>query len=93
MLLNIIDRRKQPYRFKKVNAVIEPTRHDNKVKGADRAPRSPKMDNLWIGCDDQEHVSLLDAVVWASMHPDHVTLYLYDPNDGLYDKRKRKHSR
>lgn len=37
MLTNIIDHRKRPYRFKKINAVIEPTRHDNTVKDADQA--------------------------------------------------------
>lgn len=28
-ILNIVDRRKRPYRFQKINAIVEPTRHDN----------------------------------------------------------------
>lgn len=101
MLTNIIDRRKRYYRYKKVNAVIEPTRNDNSVKNADRAKRNPKMDKAWLGYDDKEHVSVLEAVVWAAAHQDEVTLYLYDKDAGCYEgggrhgravtaKRKRK---
>lgn len=89
MLTNIIDRRKHPYKFKKVNAVIEPTRHDNGVKKADRAARHPKMDMAWIGYDEKEHVSVRDAVAWAANHKDEVTLYLYDKDGGIYVVRER----
>ena len=93
MITNIIDRRKQPYRFKKVNAVIEPTRHDNRVKNADRAPADREMDAQWIGYDEQEHVTVDDAVRWAWAHNDDVTLYLYDKEAGIYDTRKRKRTK
>lgn len=87
MLTNIVDRRKRPYRFMKINAVIEPARHDNSVKDSDKAKPSRKMDKAWIGYDEKEHVSLADALMWATNHKDEVTLYLYDQNDGIYVKK------
>lgn len=93
MLTNIIDRRKRQHRFKKVNAVIEPTRHDNSVKDGDRAPRNPKQDKAWIGYDEQEHVTVADAVKWASKHKDDVTLYLYDQDSGIYPVTRRNRKR
>jgi hypothetical protein len=38
MITNIIDRRKRPYRFWKVNAIVEAAWHDNSVNDADQAP-------------------------------------------------------
>lgn len=82
MILNIIDRRKKPYRFRKVNAVIEPTRHDNRVNDSDHAPRSDAAE--WIGYADKEHVGVHEAIAWAESHKDEVTLYLYDEDGGIY---------
>lgn len=79
-ILNIIDHRKRPYRFMKINAVIEPTRHDNACKDSDHANGADK----WIGYDEQEHVSLNDAIKWAAGCPDEVTLYIYDEDSGIY---------
>lgn len=84
MIGNIIDHRKRPYRFLKINAVIEPTRHDNRVKNSDRAKANPKQDKAWIGYDEREHVSLADALQWAHNHKDTVTLYLWDADSGIY---------
>lgn len=82
MLTNIIDRRKRPYRFLKVNAIIEPTRHDHSVDDSDRIDSPPGAD--WMGYDEREHISLSDAIKWADSHADAVTLYLYDEDGGLY---------
>lgn len=79
-ILNIIDRRKRPYRFETVNAVIEPTRHDNRCKDADHA--GGKDD--WMGYDEREHISLSAAIEWAMTFPDEVTLYVYDKDGGIY---------
>lgn len=87
MLTNVIDRRTRPYRFKKINAVIEPTRHDNGCQNADIAPRDLEMDGSWMGYAQKEHVTLSDAVVWATSHKDAVTLYLYDEDGGIYPRR------
>lgn len=82
MILNIIDRRKKPYRFRKVNAVIEPTRHDNSVEDSDIALAT---ESEWIGYAEREHVGIHEAVAWADSHDDEVTLYLYDHDDGIYE--------
>lgn len=87
MLTNIIDFRKRPYRFKNINAIIEPTRHDNKVKDADHAAGS----DTWMGYDEREHISVEHAVKWAAMHSDEVTLYLYDEDDGIYVTKGEQH--
>lgn len=87
MLINIVDHRKHQYRFKKINAVIEPTRHDNRCKNADRAKANPKMDKEWMGYDEKEHVTLNEAFQWASSHSDEVTLYIYDFDGGLYPRK------
>lgn len=84
-ILNIIDHRKRPYRFLKINAVVEPTRHDNRVKDADQASGRDE----WIGYDEREHISLSDAMAWAATIPDEVTLFLYDEDGGLYAVQER----
>lgn len=84
-LLNIIDHRKRPYRFLKINAVIEPTRHDNRVKDADQADGK---DN-WLGYDEREHITLNEALSWAAGHADDVTLFIYDEDGGLYEVQSR----
>lgn len=82
-ILNVIDRRKRPYQFRKINAVIEPTRHDNSIKDADRA--SGKDD--CIGYDEREHISLTEAVEWAANATGELTLYIYDEDGGIYPSR------
>lgn len=84
-ILNIIDHRKRPYRFLKINAVIEPTRHDNRVKDADQAGG----EDAWMGYDEREHITLNDALAWAATTPDEVTLFLYDEDGGLYEVQHR----
>jgi len=37
MILNIIDNRKRPYRWKRISAIIEATWHDNSCEDADIA--------------------------------------------------------
>ncbi len=82
-ITNIIDRRKRPYRFKSINAIIEPTRHDNLVKDSDIAKPNPKLDKSWMGYDEKEHISVAAAISWASSHKDDLTLYLYDKGAGI----------
>jgi hypothetical protein len=82
-ITNVIDRRKRPYRFLKINAVIEPTRHDNRCKDADQAAG----EDQWMGYDEREHISLSEAVEWAASVPDEITLFLYDEDGGLYPSR------
>ena len=75
MITNIIDRRKFPYRWLTVDAVVEPTQHDNSIENADQAE---KKHPEWIGCGELEHATVEKAVKWAMNHSENVTLYLYD---------------
>jgi hypothetical protein len=85
-LLNIVDRRKRTYRFKKINAVIEPTRHDNRCKDSDQVDGR----DAWLGYDEREHISLADAIEWASTFPDELTLYIYDEDGGIYPDQQKE---
>lgn len=81
-IFNIIDNRKRPYRYQKVNAIIEPIWHDNSVEGADQTTH--RTGHEWIGYDEREHITMFGAIRWASSHPDEVTLYIYDEDSGIY---------
>jgi hypothetical protein len=78
-LTNIIDRRTRPYRYLNINAIIEPTWHDNACKDADYISGS----DTWIGYAERQCVALHEAIEWANGHDDSVTLFLYDEADGL----------
>ncbi len=79
MIWNIIDKRKRPYRWQKLNAVIEDTSNDNSVADTDIL----EADGTGIGYDQKRNVSLHDAVDWAESSTAKVTLYLYDKGDGF----------
>lgn len=80
MIWNIVDRRKRPQRWRKINAIIEPTWHDNSCADADEAEEMPGDDDFSI--DQREGVSLAEAITWASDAPCPVTLFIYDEGDG-----------
>ena len=74
MILNIVDRRQQPYRWRQIKAIIEPTWHDNSVRDSDQA----EVVHDVLDYDEREGISVADAVQWASALSFDVTLYLYD---------------
>jgi hypothetical protein len=78
MLCNIIDHRTRPYRWRKVNAIIEATAHDNDVADSDQA-QSAREDVIY---DQREAISLEAAVAWAAQQAGPVTLFLYDEGAG-----------
>jgi hypothetical protein len=80
VILNIIDRRKHPYRWKLITAIIEPASHDNSVADADQAS---DPDGEFSSYDQRAEISLADAVTWAQSEPFQVTLYLYDLGQGI----------
>lgn len=80
MIRNLIDRRKRPYRWKRINAIIEATEHDNTCTDADEAPESDPM--VVVDHDHREGLSIEEAVTWAHQVRCHVTLYLYDEGAG-----------
>ena len=81
MITNIIDRRRRPYRFLKVNAIVDAAWHDNSVKDADRAPL---FENDGPTYEEREHIPLSEAVNWAAAFAEAVTLFLYDEDAGIY---------
>src|SRR5260370_27487839 len=78
MIWNIIDRRERRYRWKRVNAIIEPTSHDNCCQDSDQAEEDPDAAIY----EQREGISLAKAVEWADAKPYRVTLYLYDEGSG-----------
>jgi hypothetical protein len=80
MICNIIDRRKRPYRWRAVNAVVEATEHDNSVSDADQAPEANVA--TVVDYDERLSISVQEAVLWAIEQPCDVTLYLYDLGSG-----------
>ena len=80
MILNVIDRRRRPYRWRKVNAIIESTWHDNGCADGDEAEDDGGDNDILY--DQREDISLTDAIAWANAQADGVTLYIYDVGDG-----------
>jgi hypothetical protein len=80
MIWNIIDRRSRPYRWKRVNAIIESVQHDNSVVDADQAPDVGPL--KVIDYDERENLTVKEAVDWANDQRCPVTLYLYDEGGG-----------
>ena len=74
MILNIIDRRTHSYRWQKVDAIVEATRHDNVFTEGDQAVESYEQPDFeeWPG------ISVAEAIARASALPSSLTLYLFD---------------
>jgi hypothetical protein len=80
-IFNIVDHRKHPYRFKKINVVVEATWHDNRVRDhlADQVPTDKGPDY-----EEKEHITLAEALSWGESFSTPVTLFLYDEDAGIY---------
>jgi hypothetical protein len=78
MLCNIIDHRTRPYRWRRVNAIIEATSHDNAEPDGDQAPSGGET----VVYEQREAISLEAAVAWAAQQAGPVTLFLYDEGEG-----------
>jgi hypothetical protein len=78
MICNIIDNRERRYRWKRINAIIEPTWHCNSCRDSDQAEEDPDA-RVYEQC---ENISLTEAVEWANAKPYPVTLFLYDEGRG-----------
>ncbi|HEY9236847.1 MULTISPECIES: hypothetical protein [Phenylobacterium] len=81
MIWNVIDKRTRPYRWAKINAIIEATWHDNTVADTDIAP-PPRSAEEEVTYDQRESLSLHEAITWANDQSCPVTLYLYDEGAG-----------
>ena len=79
MIWNVIDRRTRPYRWRRVNVIIEAVEHDNSCDDADQADEALPLQV--IDYDHRDGVSLHDAIIWAGQQRCPVTLYIYDFDD------------
>lgn len=80
MIWNIIDKRSRPYRWRKINAVIENIEHDNSVQDTDLFEDENTDAPVY---DERKNILLHDAVAWAETQAGKVTLYLYDEGAGI----------
>lgn len=81
MIWNIVDNRKRKYRWRCVNAVIEPTWQDNSCQDCDQVEASDSMDVSVY--EESAGISLADAIAWANERSYPVTLYVYDEGGGV----------
>ena len=77
MIENIVDQRRLRHRWKRINAIVEPTWCDN-APDRDQSERGTED----IIYDQREDIALADAITWAHAMPSRVTLYLYDQGKG-----------
>lgn len=74
MIWNIVDNRSNSYRWACIDAVIEPTWHDNGCIGADQTVQVQGETDFEM----RKGLTLADAVTWAHGLAFPVTLYLRD---------------
>lgn len=75
MLMNLIDLREKPYRWKTVVAVVESAAKNNAAEESDHVEMSGGVE---IDYAEREDITVRDAVLWAEQLQGKVTLYLYD---------------
>lgn len=75
MIVNVIDLRESPYRWKTVVAVVESASKNNVASNTDAVEVSVGVE---IDYAEREDVSVREAFLWAEELQGKVTLYLYD---------------
>ena len=78
MIVNLIDLRQRPYRWKSVLAVCEAASKDNEAEDSDRI--APGI-GVEIDYAERDGISVREAVLWAEQMNGLVTLYLYDRDE------------
>ncbi len=81
MLCNIVDKRKRRHRWRKVNAIVEATEHDNANGDSDQVPEEEQ--GIAVTYEELVGVSVHEALQWASNFDGPTTLFLYDDGDGV----------
>lgn len=74
MIANIIDNRKFSHTWKRIWGVIEPTRADNSIFGADQAPND--ANGPWV--ESKGPCTMQELIDWAAKREGHITLYIYE---------------
>lgn len=75
MIVNLIDLRETPYRWKEVVAVVESASKNNEAENSDPVENSMGVE---IDYAEREGITVRDAILWAEQLQGKVTLYLYD---------------
>ena len=65
MIVNVVDNRKQRFRWKRVNAVAEPTWYDNRYEDTDQAESTRDESDY----EERTSISVSDAIKWANDLP------------------------
>lgn len=82
MILNIVDHRKNRYRWREITAIFEPTFHDNSCKNSDLTTEEENLCN-GISYHEIKKCSLNAAIRYAIDSESHLTVYLYDLGEGI----------
>ena len=75
MIVNVMDLREKPYRWKTVVAVVESATKNNQAGDSDEVEQAVGIE---IDYAEREDISVRDAILWAEGLQGKVTLYLYD---------------
>ena len=75
MIVNLVDLRSRPYRWKSVLAVCEAAVQDNEAEDSDLIKPSFGAE---IDCTEREGISVREAVLWAEQLGGLETLHFYD---------------
>lgn len=75
MIINVMDLRERPYRWKNICAVVQSATKDNVAEDSDQVKEGMGIE---IDYAEREGISVRDAVLWAEGMGGMVTLYLYD---------------
>lgn len=75
MIVNVMDLRERPYRWKSVCAVVQSASKDNVAEDADQVTQALGVE---IDYAEKMGVTVREAVLWADGLGGMVTLYLYD---------------
>ena len=75
MIINVMDLRERPYRWKNICAVVQSASKDNVAEDSDKVTEGLGVE---IDYAEREGISVREAVLWAESMSGMVTLYLYD---------------
>ena len=75
MIVNFMDLRERPYRWKSICAVVQSATKDNVAEDSDQVTQELGVE---IDYAERMGISVRDAVLWADGLGGMVTLYIYD---------------